>query len=111
MSGASEARWKTRREKYGPCGHGGSYARWTRDPLGVRALALVIQLHREEVLSEGQCCDALDIDRVSFRELVDGAANAPTPANSTAEVAFSAEREGSRDDLTPCSHNTTERGE
>lgn len=72
LSAARAAAWKTRREKYGPRGHGGSYSRWTRDPLGVRALALVIQLHREEVLSEGQVCAALDIDRVTLREMVDG---------------------------------------
>lgn len=69
---ARKASWKTRREKYGPRGHGGSYSRWTKDPLGVRALALVLQLHREEILSEGQVCQALDIDRVALREMVDG---------------------------------------
>jgi len=39
--------------------------------LGDRALALVIKLHQEAVLSEGQCCSALELDRVTFRKLCD----------------------------------------
>jgi len=73
LTQARAAAWKTRREKYGPAGHGSSYSRWTRDPLGARALALVIQLHREAFLSEAQCCIALGLDRVTFREMVDDA--------------------------------------
>ena len=63
--------WATRRAKYGPRGHGGSYTRWSVEPVGLRALGLVVRLHREELLSEGQCCKALDLDRVAFRKLVD----------------------------------------
>src|SRR5687767_54596 len=64
--------WTTRREKYGERGHSGSYRRPT-DSLGRRALALVIRLHHEATLSEGQCCKALRLDRVDFRRLCDAA--------------------------------------
>jgi hypothetical protein len=60
--------WVTRRAKYGPQGHASSY---TRGGIGRRALALIVSLHREEVLSEGQCCRALDLDRVAFRAICD----------------------------------------
>lgn len=62
--------WATRRAKYGEHGHSGAYRKPT-DPVGRRALALVISLHIQETLSEGQCCAALNIDRVSFRALCD----------------------------------------
>ncbi len=71
MISARAKAWQTRRAKYGDRGHAGAYRRPT-DSLGRRALALVIRLHHEETLSEGQCCKALDLDRVAFRELVDG---------------------------------------
>lgn len=57
---------------YGPRGHAGSYARPAHS-LGLRALRLVLRLYAEEVLSEGQCCKALDLDRVEFRALADAA--------------------------------------
>ncbi len=75
MGDASEVRrrsWETRRAKYGERGHAGSYARH-RNYHGRRALAWIIQMHRDAVLSEGQCCTALDMDRVNFRRLVDEA--------------------------------------
>lgn len=62
--------WATRRAKYGEHGHSGSYRRPV-DPVGRRALAFVISLHLQETLSEGQCCAALNIDRVGFRTLCD----------------------------------------
>lgn len=62
--------WATRREKYGEHGHARSYRRPV-DPVGRKALALVVSLHLQETLSEGQCCAALNLDRVSFREIVD----------------------------------------
>jgi hypothetical protein len=79
LSEVRRASWATRRAKYGQSGHAGSYAR-ARDGVGRRALVLVIQLHNEEVLSEGQCCKALDMDRIDFRILRDtvSAALAPT---------------------------------
>lgn len=63
--------WATRRAKYGQQGHGSSYTRWQVEPTGRRALALVIRLHHEEVLSEGQCCTALGLDRITFRTVCD----------------------------------------
>lgn len=65
--------WATRRHRYGPRGHAGSYSRGFAlgSVLARRAIALVVKLHREEVLSEGQCCKALDLDRVQFRVMCD----------------------------------------
>lgn len=40
-------------------------------PLLDRALRLVAKLHEETVLSEGQCSKALDLDRVTWREICD----------------------------------------
>ena len=70
----SEARakaWATRRAKYGARGHAGSYARLRIDFIARRALALVLRLHEDATLSEGQCCKALGLDRVAFRRLCD----------------------------------------
>lgn len=66
--------WATRRAKYGQRGHSGSYRRgdYRVDLTGARALGLVIRLHQEGTLSEGQCCKALNMDRVDFRHMVDG---------------------------------------
>jgi hypothetical protein len=71
VSDASAKRWATRRERYGAAGHGSSYSRWTKDPYGVRALQWVVEMHLEGTLSEGQCCQRLDMDRIDFRMLVD----------------------------------------
>jgi hypothetical protein len=65
--------WKTRRAKYGPKGHVGSYSRRIgahpcEDCRGL--LDLVIRLHREGVLSEGQVSRASGLDRVTVRALV-----------------------------------------
>lgn len=73
---ASDARaraWATRKAKYGPRGHSGSYTR--RPPLGEglvrRALQLIVRLHLHGVISEGQCCNALNVGRIEWRTLVD----------------------------------------
>ena len=73
-SDARALAWATRREKYGTRGHSGSYRRgaYRVDLTGARALGLVIRLHREGTLSEGQCCTALNMDRIDFRHMVDG---------------------------------------
>lgn len=63
--------WVTRRAKYGPGGHSGSYSRSAVDRLGLKALALVVRLHNEATLSEGQCCKAFGLGRVEFRRLAD----------------------------------------
>jgi hypothetical protein len=72
METARAKAWETRRQTYGPRGHAGSYQR-PPDQLGRRALALVFRLHDEAALSEGQCCKALGLDRVSFRIMCDAA--------------------------------------
>lgn len=67
--------WKTRREKYGVRGHGGSYchpqpiytARWNERLRSMEAA--LIRLYREGVLSEGQVSKATGLDRVSCRDL------------------------------------------
>lgn len=64
--------WATRRERYGPRGHGGAYTR-PSPAVQRNALAYVVRLHRDGTLSEGQCCKALDMDRVAFRALCDEA--------------------------------------
>ena len=61
--------WATRRAKYGEAGHSGYRLR--RSPIERRALRLITRLHAEEILSEGQCCTALDMDRTEFRALCD----------------------------------------
>lgn len=72
MSEARAKAWETRRAKYGPRGHDGYHRRPARS-LELRALKLIVRLHEEGTLSEGQCCKALDLDRVDFREMVDAA--------------------------------------
>jgi hypothetical protein len=75
MSELSEVRkqaWKTRRSKYGERGHAGSYwrghTRTVPDQTGM--LNLIIRLHAEEVLSEGQVARATGLDRVEVRRLL-----------------------------------------
>lgn len=71
MSEIRAKAWATRRQRYGPAGHRGSYSRCGLGAVARRALTLMVRLHYEGTLSEGQCCKALDIDRVSFRRLCD----------------------------------------
>lgn len=73
LSEVRKRAWKTRRNKYGPHGHSGGYNTYSRpmSAVGQRALALVIRLHEEGALSEGQCSKALNIDRIRFRALCD----------------------------------------
>lgn len=75
MLAARVKAWETRRAKYGPRGHDGAYTRPSH-PLGLKALRLVLKLHAEGTLSEGQCCKALDLDRVELRALADAALQA-----------------------------------
>lgn len=74
LTKAREQAWTTRRARYGERGHSGSYRCGKPAPfsIGSRALDLVIRLHREGTLSEGQCCTALNMDRIDFRHMVDG---------------------------------------
>jgi len=74
--------WETRRQKYGPRGHAGSYL---RSPVRSAALPdtwgmlnLIVRLHAEGSLSEGQVAKATGYDRVEVRRLQDEYLNAPT---------------------------------
>jgi hypothetical protein len=63
--------WKTRRKKYGERGHNSSYSRSSMpSPNADTMLALIIKLHYEEALSEGQVAKATGLDRIEIRDLV-----------------------------------------
>jgi len=71
LSAVRRTAWATRREKYGPSGHSGSYARRCND---CRRMAdVIVRLHNEGVLSEGQAARALGVGRVELRVLADAA--------------------------------------
>lgn len=76
MSDLSSVRaraWGTRRARYGQRGHAGSYSRNAAER---GALALVLRLMNEGVLSEGQVCRATQLDRVTVRAMADAAGEA-----------------------------------
>lgn len=64
--------WATRREKYGHLGHNGSY---TREPGPCSACdrmrAVLVRLHVEGILSEGQVAKATGMYRVDIRKAAD----------------------------------------
>mgnify|MGYP005809553565 CR=1 FL=1 len=82
MTEARAKAWNTRREKYGERGHSGAYQR-PPSAIGRRALDLVLRLHDEATLSEGQCCAHLDLSRVEFRRMHDDWRQRHTPALQT----------------------------
>lgn len=66
--------WATRRNNYGPSGHGGAYsamkpiclARWNER---LRSMEnFLIRLYSEGVISEGQVSKATGLDRVTCRD-------------------------------------------
>jgi hypothetical protein len=65
LSDVRRRAWQTRRDKYGPQGHDGSYRR----PCGhcESAIAMIVRLYREGALSEGQAARATGLDRVELR--------------------------------------------
>ncbi len=64
--------WATRRAKYGAKGHSGTYSRFRGGSEQVeRMKTALIQLHREEVLSEGQVAKIFGCSRVEVRRLAD----------------------------------------
>jgi hypothetical protein len=69
MNQARANAWKTRRKLYGERGHNGSYRRPCAHCR--RMIALLVDLHRSEVLSEGQVAKATGLDRVEIRTLLD----------------------------------------
>lgn len=62
--------WKTRREKYGPRGHSCAYLRAKCGACHTMR-DLIIRLHNEGVLSEGQAARATGLSRVDIRILAD----------------------------------------
>lgn len=68
VTAARAKAWETRRAKYGPKGHCGRYWRHVV-PKGM--LDLIIKLHVDGVLSEGQVAQATGLDRVFIRTLAD----------------------------------------
>ena len=71
LKGARARAWVTRRAKYGPSGHHGSYARTARSLApcaSCRRMAdALIRLHTEEVLSKGQVAKMTGLGRVEIR--------------------------------------------
>src|SRR3546814_3317528 len=65
--------WETRRAKYGPRGNNGSYARPATGQCARCAAmeALIIRLHVEGALSEGQAAKATGLHRIRVRKLAD----------------------------------------
>lgn len=71
MTDARAKAWATRRERYGPRGHSGSY-RCNISAASARLMRrYLVRLHVEGVLSEGQACKATGLDRVELRTLAD----------------------------------------
>lgn len=81
--------WKTRREKYGKFGHAGSYSRSPGGPCihCAAALPMLIRLHVEGVLSEGQAAKATGLHRIRIRELADDLVNSTPPASTLTDEA------------------------
>ena len=63
--------WETRRARYGNRGHCGTYLTGRRCPRCASMEAMLIRLHAEGVLSEGQTSKATGLDRVEIRKLAD----------------------------------------
>jgi len=89
MTDLSEVRsraWATRRAKYGPHGHHSNYARSPGAcPDCKRMTDLIVRLHVEGTLSEGQAAKATGLHRIELRRRADDFSNGqtagpPTPA-------------------------------
>ncbi|SCB30681.1 hypothetical protein [Rhizobium lusitanum] len=79
MTSISETRkraWITRREKYGPIGHRGSYSRNPGPcPDCARMRGWLVRLHVEGTLSEGQAAKATGLGRIDLRKAADDLIN------------------------------------
>lgn len=69
MNATRTKAWKTRRKLYGPRGHNGSYSRKCAHCR--RMIALLVDLHVSEVLSEGQVSKATGLHRIDVRKAAD----------------------------------------
>jgi ribosomal protein S14 len=68
--------WKTRRRKYGQCGHASSYSRSPSSCQHCDAMrAVLAKLHNDGILSEGQAARATGLGRIGLRKLADEIAN------------------------------------
>ena len=63
--------WQTRRAKYGPRWHSGSYQCCGYHANCKAMIVLIIKLHNAEILSEGQVAKATGLGRVEIRRLAD----------------------------------------
>lgn len=63
--------WETRRKKYGPRGHSGNYSRMQDQGALKRMTALIVRLHVEGILSEGQAASATGLHRIELRKRAD----------------------------------------
>lgn len=87
LSAVRAKAWKTRREKYGPRGHNGSYARPARPCADCdRMRVLIVRLHVEGVLSEGQAARATGLHRIDLRKLADEMAPAAAVYETTGRL-------------------------
>lgn len=68
ISEIRKAAWATRRKKYGPHGHNGTYSRFTLAERS-RMTSFIVRLHVEGTLSEGQAVKATGLDRIEIRKL------------------------------------------
>ncbi len=72
LTAARAQAWRTRRKKYGPRGHRGSYSRSSAPCRHCRgAIDMLIKLYAEGTLSEGQVATATRLDRVTIRRMTD----------------------------------------
>lgn len=70
QSDARKRGWETRRKKYGSTGHAcGAYGHGGDQVVSMHAL--LIRLHEEGVLSEGQVAKATGLHRVTVRKMAD----------------------------------------
>ncbi len=73
LNGIADARkrgWETRRQKYGSTGHArGAYGHGGDHVVSMQAL--LIRLHEEGVLSEGQVSKATGLHRITVRKMAD----------------------------------------
>lgn len=77
MNKARAKAWKTRRKLYGARGHNGSYARSCPRcrrmiTMLVPMITMLVRLHVDGVLSEGQVAKATGLHRIDVRKVADG---------------------------------------
>jgi hypothetical protein len=95
LSAVRKRAWETRREKYGPRGHCGSYAASGRCGACQSMTDMIVRLHVEGVLSEGQASKATGLDRVALRIKAD-AFNPLQRSSGGSEAEFRFEKYGAQ---------------